>query len=461
MKTKTTVLTTLTLALTACQALPTTSQPAKTSPNLQATQATADTTAPYLTKLDNGLTVIIKQDTRAPIVMTQIWYNVGSADEPLGKGGISHYLEHLMFKDSVGVSGNDYQRLMSHFGSQNNAFTTDEHTVYYESLPANQFPLALQIEANRMKNLLLKTDEVATERQIIKEERRLRTEDNPLAKAYEEFLQQAMPNSPKGRPIIGSMADLDNITLDDLQQWYRTWYAPNNAVLVLVGDISPEAAMPWVKKYFAPLPALPLPQRVNLDETSHRGYKELQSTQNVEVPSLLLGFNVPALGSKMGNEAYALSLLSDIADGGLSARFEQNLVRKSQKLNSVSVSYDMLAKGDTVFSIFATPRANVSLQEAQEAILSELWQIYQNPIKEEELARSRASLLSSLVFANDSIDNQANTLGLLASMGLPLDTLQTLPNKLDTISQDDIKNVGKKYLNKDNLTSVHIIPKQP
>ncbi len=447
------------LSISACQSI-------KATPNLPSqttaktpTSTTNEASDVFSTTLDNGLRVIIKKDTRAPIVMTQIWYDVGSSDEPVGKGGISHFLEHMMFKDAKGISHDDYQRLISHFGGTTNAFTSNDYTAYYESLPANQFPLALQIEANRMANLILKDSEVATEKEVIKEERRLRTDDNPLAKAYEEFLKAAIPDAPQGRPIIGSMADIDGITTSDLQAWYHKWYAPNNAVLVLVGDIEPAAAMPWVHKYFDKLTPSALPQRVSLTQPSHRGYTQTTSHQSVQVPSLIMGFNVPTLGSgKSAQDAYALSLFSDVADGGLSARFESNLIRKKNLLNSVGINYSMLGKGDELFVITATPKDGVSLQDAEQAILDEITAIHQGQISDSELARGQVNLLSGLIFGNDSIANQAITLGSLASQNLPIDTLDTLPAKLATISKDDIKRVGKHYLTKDNLTTMYVLP---
>lgn len=448
------------VGLSACQGLDHTQNAISTtkSPSTQAKRHDI-----YTQTLKNGLKVIIKQDSRAPIVMTQVWYDVGSSDEPVGKGGISHFLEHMMFKDAKGVSHDDYQRLISHFGGELNAFTSDEFTAYYESLPANQFPLALQIEANRMKNLILTAEEVATEKQVIKEERRLTTDDKPTAKAHEEFLAIALPNSPKGLPIIGSMPEIEAITVTDLQNWYNQWYAPNNATLVLVGDIDPKTALPWIEKYFGTLKPSSLPKRTPLSQPSHRGYTQANSYQNVKVPSLIMGFNVPTLGSHTiknhTKEAHALSLLSDIADGGLSARFERHLIRKLQILNSVSIRYNMLSKSDDLFTIIATPREGVSLADAEAAILAELNAITNDQITDDELARSRAGLLSSLVFANDSIAKQASNLGALSVLGLPLDTLDTLPKALDKVSKSDIQAVGKKYLTKDNLTTVYVLPK--
>ncbi len=447
------------LALAGCAttATPTTKAPLSTDTPSQTAKLSQDV---YDVTLANGLRVLIKQDARAPVVMTQIWYDVGSNDEPVGKGGISHLLEHMMFKDAKGVSHSDFQRLISHFGGQLNAFTSNDYTAYYESLPANQFPLALQIEANRMANLILKPDEFITEKAVVKEERRLRTDDNPDARAYEQFARLAQPHSPQGRPIIGSMADIDNLTPEDLQQWYRKWYVPNNATLVLVGDITPDTAMPWVERYFSALKPSALPKRAALTHPTHQGYQHKVIKEEVEVPSLMLGFNVPVLKTaKDPKDAYALTLLADVADGGLSARFEKSLIREQDLLSHVALSYDLLGKADSVLTIDATPREGVDLQTAENAILAELAKISAVSISDDEIKRGQVGTMAGLVFGNDSIADQAILLGSLSTNGLPIDTFNTLPKALAAVTKADIERVNKKYLVRDNLTSVHVLPK--
>ncbi len=473
----------LSMVLSACQ---TTSQTATTNPTLDATNSTPtlDSTVSattshgtsvsepvgeillnsdqsnylYQTTLANGLKVIIKPDHRAPIVMTQIWYDVGSSDEPMGKGGLSHFLEHLMFKDTPLISGDDYHRLIAHFGGDKNAFTSYDYTAYFESLPANQYPIALQIEANRMKNILFKPEEIITEKKVVQEERRLRTDDDPTDLAYEVFRQAVLPHSPKARPVIGAMSDIEGLSFDDLHQWYQTWYSPNNATLVLVGDIDPTEAMVWVRRYFDDIPASTLPARQDLSQNTHRGYHHSYTEQAVQVPMIIMGFNTPSISTN-AKDAYALSLLNDIADGGLSARFESNLIRKKQLFDSIGSDFEFIQKGDGVLMIIATPKAGVKLQDAEQAILAQLDEIITGEIGDDELKRGQTNLASSLIFANDSIAEQAQTLGMLSSLNLPLDTLDNLPKTLATVSKDDIKQVGQKYLSKDNLTTVYVIPK--
>ena len=426
---------------------------------------TMDMSGRHEYQLKNGLKIIVKEDHRAPVVMTQIWYRVGSADEPVNKGGISHVLEHMMFKGTSNVSSADYERLIAKFGGVNNAFTSYDYTGYYELFPANRFPLALELEADRMKNLVFNEKEFIKEHQVVMEERRQRTDDNPLAKAYESFRLLALPNSPKGESVIGPMSELESITLSDLKDWYKIWYAPNNATLVIVGDVEPAEVLTQVKHYFGELKPSKLPKRPEVNQKGFRGYQQVESEQAVQVPVLLMGYNVPSLvttDASNEKQAYALSLAQDVLDGGLSARLESRLVREQGLLTTVGTSYDLLDRGDGLFLIQATPREGVSLAQAQQAIISEIEKLKTAPIATDEIERAKTNTVTGLVYAQDSMEGQARIIGSLQSIGLDDRLLAQLPTKMDTVTVADIQAASKKYLVKDNLTVMHIIPpKEP
>lgn len=445
---------------------PNTSEQDKASQN----QATADTQQSALTmdmsgrheyQLENGLKVVVKEDHRAPVAMTQIWYRVGSADEPVDKGGISHLLEHMMFKGTSNVSSADYERLIAKFGGVNNAFTSYDYTGYYELFPANRFPLALELEADRMKNLVFDEKEFVKEHQVVMEERRQRTDDNPLAKAYESFRLLALPDSPKGESVIGPMNELESITLPELKDWYQQWYAPNNATLVIVGDVEPTEVLTQVKRYFGELKKSNLPKRPAISQKGFRGYQQTDSEQAVQVPVLLMGYNVPSLvtaGAKDEKQAYALSLAQDVLDGGLSARLESRLIREQGVLTTVGTSYDLLDRGDGLFLIQATPREGVSLDQAQQAIIAEIEKLKTDPIATDEIERAKTNTVTGLVYAQDSMEGQTRMIGSLQSIGLDDRLLAELPARLDNVTISDIKAASKKYLVKDNLTVMHIVP---
>lgn len=434
----------------------------QTSPNqLKAFQKSTAITQNnyYQTTLDNGLNIVIKKDHRAPIAMTQVWYKVGSNDEPIGKGGMSHFLEHMMFKDNAHLKRTQFNRLIGEFGGQNNAFTTDAHTAYYELFPANYYPLAMQIESFRMQDLHLKDSEVATEKQVIKEERRLRTDDNPLAKAYEEFLALSQPNSPKSRPVIGSMADIEGLTTADLQAWYNKYYAPNNATLVVVGNVDYDEVIANAKKYFGHKKPINTPKRQIPTQPTHQGYRHAVTHQSVNTPSIMMAYNVPSITTSDKATAHALSLFQYALDGDMSSYFERILVREKQLFSQVYASYDAYSFGDELFLIQATPRAGVDLQTAEQAILEVINTAQNTLITDQEMTRFSTSLFSELTFAQDNIAVQAQMIGMLANMGLPINSYDKLSDELKRIRPSDVQKIAKQYLTKDNLTTLYILPK--
>ena len=476
--------------LTACQSLPQVSPSESTSKTIEASTTVSNPTSQpthspstlslnqsgrHEYQLDNGLKVIIKEDHRAPVVMTQIWYKVGSSDEPKDKGGISHLLEHMMFKGTDKISGTDFERLIAKYGGVNNAFTSYDYTGYYELFPANRLALALELEADRMTNLTFDANQFAKEHQVVMEERRQRTDDNPLAKAYESFRLLAMPDSPKGESVIGPMEEIESISLDELKHWYQQWYTPNNATLVIVGDVNPEQALTQVKRYFADKKPRPTPSRPAVSQSGFRGYQQTTSKQAVQVPTLIMGYNVPSLWStnpskdanknaKSGFKAdsshvYALSLAQDVLDGGLSARLERRLIREQKLLASVGTSYDPLDRGDGLFLIQATPSEGVTLAQAQQAIMTEIERLKTDPILPEEINRAKTNTMTGLIYAQDSMAGQAQIIGSLQSIGLDDRLLASLPQQLDSVRPLDIQQVAKTYLVKDNLTVMYVEPK--
>lgn len=432
------------------------SQYADTLANEDFNQKVAKARHEYI--LNNGLKVIIKEDHRSPVVMTQVWYRVGSNDEPEQLGGISHLLEHMMFKGTKQVSSADFERLVSKFGGANNAFTSHDYTGYYEIFPANRLALALELEADRMSNLQLKVEDFIKERQVVMEERRQRTDDNPTARAFEQFSLMAYPNSPRGQSVIGPMKEIEAITLNDLKNWYKTWYAPNNATIVIVGDVKPEEALATVKKYFADKQPQTLPKRPAVTQKGFRGYQEKTTKLPVQVPSLMMAYHVPTLTTaKDPKTAHSLSLLSDVLDGGLSARLEKRLVRDKQILTSVGSNYSAFSRGDGLFFIQAVPRAGISLETAKQAILQEIEALKHQPIDNSEMTRAKTNTLTGLIYSQDSISGQAQMIGSLNSIGLDDRMIYQLPKVFDNISEADLHQVAKHYLVKENLTVLNVV----
>ncbi len=363
-----------------------------------------------------------------------------------------------MFKGTNKVSSADFERLIAKFGGSNNAFTSYDYTAYYEVFPANRLNLALELEADRMKNLQLNQADFDSERQVVMEERRQRTDDDPNAQAFEQFLKMAYPTSPKGESVIGPMSEINAIQLNDLKHWYQTWYTPNNATVVIVGDVEPTQALQTVKKYFADIPSQPLPSRTNVREQGFRGYSEKTAHLPVKVPMLMMAYNLPTLTTTDDKKSvFALSLLSDILDGGMSARLEKRLVRERQILASVGSGYSAFSRGDGLLMIEATPRDGVSLEQAKQAILNEIENLKTEKIQDSELKRAKTNTMTSLIYSQDSLSGQAQMIGSLNSIGLDDRMIYELPTTFDKINEKQLKKVAKKYLVKDNLTVLKVI----
>ena len=411
--------------------------------------------------LENGLKVIVREDHRAPVVVSQLWYRVGSSYEPPGRTGLSHALEHMMFKGSERLAPGQASRLLSSLGAQENAFTGRDYTAYYQILSRDQLAIALELEAERMHGLTLPEDEFLREMEVIKEERRLRVDDNPNSLAYERFLSQAYMASPYGQPVIGWMHDLDRLTVDDMRQWYDRYYQPSNAILVIVGDVKLDEVRELAERYFAPLSnqAVPAP-RAPLELP---GGAERFVTLNlpVQMPSLLMGFNVPSLPTaEQAWEVHALRLLSAVLDGGYSARLASHLERGQAIATSASADYDGHARGDTLFLLTGIPNQarDISLEQLEQALWQQIEQLKQTPPSAEELNRVQAQMTAQLVYAQDSISHQANQIGMLESIGLPWALLDEDIAALQSVTPEQISEVARRYLVAERLTRAHVLP---
>jgi zinc protease len=413
----------------------------------------------FETTLKNGLKVIIREDHRSPMVMTQIWYRVGSSDESGNLLGISHVLEHMMFKGTQKVPNDEFTRLSRMYGGRVNASTFTNYTNYYQLYPKTYLPMALELEADRMSNLLLRQQDFDPEIKVVMEERRLRTDDNPTALAFEHFKWITYPTSHYRQPVIGYMKNLQNIQLEDVKKWYRDWYSPNNAILIIVGDVNAENALMQVQKYFADIPARKTPPRNDVLEFDHVGYRHMELNLPVKVPNLFMAWNVRSLPTaKNPQDAYALTIIKNILDSGISSRLQDRLVRDKKILTAVSVSYDPYSRGDSLVSISALPAEGVSLQEAEKAIQAEIELLKTELIKPEEVNRVTAKYVSNLVYSQDDIAGQTRMMGNLEINGLSFRLMDELPKHFETVSPQDIQRVANVYFSRDNLSTLYLSP---
>ena len=417
------------------------------------------TRSTFETTLKNGLKVIIREDHRAPMVMTQIWYKVGSADESGNTLGISHVLEHMMFKGTSKVPNDEFTRISRIYGGSINAATFTNYTNYYQLYPKAYFPMALELEADRMSNLLLRQQDFEPEIKVVMEERRQRTEDNPRSRAFERFKWISYPTSHYRQPVIGHMKTLNNIQLNDVKQWYKTWYTPNNAILVIVGDVESEQALLQVQKYFADTPSRATPQRNDVLEFEHLGYRHMEINTDVQVPNLYMTWNVKSLASAINpQDAYALTIIRSLLDSGISSRLQDRLVRDRKLLTSVSVSYDPYNRGDSLFSISALPANGVSFEDAQKAIQAEVDALKTEDIPKHELERITTRFVSNLIYNQDNIAGQAKMIGNLEVNGLSYRLMDELPKYYENVSMSDIQRVANSYFIRENLSTLYLAP---
>lgn len=411
--------------------------------------------------LENGLKLVVREDHRAPVVVAQVWYKVGSSYEPVGLTGISHALEHMMFKGTDLLPPGDFSKIVADYGGSENAFTNRDYTGYYQLWEASRLPMSFELEADRMINLTLPAEEFAKEIQVVMEERRMRTEDNPNAKTSERFHAAAFVSSSYHNPVIGWMRDLETMTVDDLRHWYRQWYAPNNATIVVVGDVEPDAVADLAKKYFGPIPAQEIPRASLPVEVEPIGERRITVKLPAKLPALYMGFNVPSINTaELDWEPYALQMLAGVLDGGYSARIETELVRRQEIAAGAGAGYSPIGRGDTLFTISGVPNQNHTIDSLEAAIFEQLDILKQTLASKEEIDRVKAQVISSLVYQKDSISGQANQIGRFESVGLPWQLADEIPMSLDNITAEQIQLVAKKYLIRDRLT-VAILDPQP
>ncbi|MCU1718449.1 M16 family metallopeptidase [Pseudomonas sp. 5P_3.1_Bac2] len=413
--------------------------------------------------LDNGLKVIVREDHRAPVVVSQVWYKVGSSYETPGQTGLSHALEHMMFKGSSKVGPGEASRILRDLGAQENAFTSDDYTAYYQVLARDRLPIALELEADRMATLKLPADEFAKEIEVIKEERRLRTDDKPNALAYERFKALAYPASGYHTPTIGWMADLDRMSIDELRAWYHNWYAPNNATLVVVGDVSASEVKALAQRYFAAIPKRPLPSAKVPLELAEPGERRLTLHVQTQLPSLMMGFNVPGLATaKEPRQVHALRLISALLDGGYSARLASHLERGEELVSGASAWYDNTPRGDSLFILSASPNIQTgkTLEQVEAGLWRELTKLKDSPPTPQELARVRAQVIAGLVYERDSISSQANAIGQLESVGLSWKLVDQELAELEAVTPADIQQAAKTFFTRERLTVAHVLPEE-
>ncbi|HAZ7572411.1 insulinase family protein [Legionella sp. PATHC032] len=409
--------------------------------------------------LNNGLKVLVKEDHRAPVVVSMIWYNVGSADEPVGITGVSHAIEHMMFKGTPKYPVGVFSKTIAALGGQENAFTNNDYTAYYEKLDAAHLATSFELEADRMNNLLLDSEEFAKEIKVIQEERRLRTDNNPQALAFERFLATAHLTAPYNHPVIGWMNDLTNMKVEDLKKWYESYYAPNNATLVVVGDVNPEKVHALAERYFGSIAKRPIASRKPQHEPSALGKKMVYINAPAKLPLLLIGYTVPGVKTAKNHwEPYALEIIAGILDAGESARFAKHLVRGNQVATGAEAYYNLYSRYQSQFIVYGAPSQDHQIKDLEKALIAELDALKKAPVSNQELQRVKNQIIAQKTFEKDSIFGQAMELGLLETIGLGWKNTETYTKAINEITPEQIQQVAQRYFQENNMTVAELKP---
>ena len=412
--------------------------------------------------LSNGMKVIVKEDHRAPTVAHMVWYKAGSIDEVNGKTGVAHVLEHMMFKGTKKLKPGDFSKQVAAVGGRDNAFTSKDYTAYFQQIEKSHLEKMMALESDRMANLQIREDEFAKEIQVVMEERRLRTDDQASAIVYEQLVAAAFINSPYRNPIIGWMDDLKNMTYQDALEWYQDWYAPNNAVLVVSGDVEPNEVHALAQKYYGAIPAKKIKDRKPQQEIPQIGARRIQVKAPAENPDITFAWKVPKVEPADIKliDPYALSVLAGILDGHANSRLNRKLVRDLRLADSVDASYGMTGRGPQLFGISASPAKGKTIADIEKHVRLILNEIRQSGVTDAELNRVKSQLLSAQIYKRDSIFAQAMEIGMSEMNGISWKYLDEILFNIQAVTSSDIQKVVEKYFVDDALT-VAILEPQP
>jgi zinc protease len=407
------------------------------------------------TRLSNGLRVIIAEDHYAPVFANAVSYAVGSKDERPGRTGFAHLFEHMMFKGSENIGSGEHFFLVFNYGGSMNGTTNTDRTLYFEILPKNQLDLGLFLEADRMKSLAITKANLDNQRNAVQEERRLRLDNQPYGKSQERFNEMAYDNFAYKHSVIGSMEDLNAATVDDVASFFKTYYAPNNAVLSLVGDLDTKATLAKVEKYFGGIPRQPAPKPVDLSEPELKAERRESMTDPLaRVPQINMGYRIPPATHA---DWPALSVLGQILGGGESSRLYQAAVKDKELCTSAGAGSGA-RMGPALFNVSCSVRAGKDIKEAEAALTAVIEAAPTAPVTEQELQRVRSASRRSDVSMRESALNRANTLADYAVLYNDPNRINTLSARLTAVTAADLQRVARTYLRPTNRIVMHTLP---
>lgn len=417
--------------------------------------------------LQNGMALIVQPDHRAPTAVQMLWVRVGSMDEVDGTSGVSHVLEHMMFKGTPTVKAGDFSRRVAALGGRENAFTTKDYTGFYQQIPADRLEQVMRLESDRFAHNQWSDEEFRKELEVVKEERRLRTEDNPQALLGEALNAVAYTASPYRRPVVGWMNDLEAMTPDDARAFYQRWYTPANAAVVVAGDVDPDAVYALAQKYYGSLPGHPVPVRKPRVEPEQGGLRRLDFKAPAEQASVTLAFKVPrfsaaaldSLTDEASNDALALTVLAAVLSGYDNARLDRALTQPADHVaDNAGANCTLAARGPAMCVLYGVPATGKTAMQVESALRAQVALVAKDGVQPQELQRVKNQWVASEIYKQDSVFNQARNLGVNWATGMPTDADAKLIGRLRAVTADQVQAVAAKYFGDDALTVATLLP---
>jgi len=406
--------------------------------------------------LDNGLQVVVIENHRVPVVSQMVWYKVGAADEPPGKSGIAHLLEHLMFKGTDDIPPGEFSKIVARNGGRDNAFTSSDYTAYFQNIAADRLPLVMEMEADRMANLRLANDDVVTERDVVIEERLSRTDNEPAALLGERTDLALWTTHPYRNPVIGWQHELSKLTREDALDFYKKWYAPNNAILVVSGDVTVDQVRDLAETYYGPIPRGP---EITRDRPTVQGGDVSTRVEmrhpRVSQPQWSRKYLAPSYATAEEEEqVYALQVLSELLGGGMTSRIYQSVVVEQKLAAGAGSWYNPRAVDQGTFGLYATPRPGVPLDKVEAAMQAEIAKLLDEGVSEEEVAEAKLRMRAGVIYARDSLQGAAQTIGRALATGGTLEQVETWPAAIGRVTRDQVMAAARAVLDAPSVTGV-------
>ncbi|MCB1782454.1 MAG: insulinase family protein [Alphaproteobacteria bacterium] len=420
--------------------------------------------------LDNGLQVVVVENHRAPVVTHMIWYRVGAAEEQPGKSGMAHFMEHLMFKGQTSeafgdIAPGDFSKIVRSLGGKDNAFTSQDYTAYYQSVASDQLETVMTMEAGRMRGMSPPADEVVSENKVILEERRQRTDNDPRAQMDEQLNAALFVNHPYGIPVIGWLHEMEGLTWDDEKAFYDLWYEPNNAILVVSGDVTGPEVLALAQKTYGKIPSAKVPERIRTVSPPFVAQMSVTlAHSSIREPSFQRGYRVPSARQNK-QDSLALEVLEEIMGGGATSRLYKDLVVEGKVASSISISYSGNAWDDATVWIAGVPAEGNVLQDVEAAVDDELRKLIAEGVRADELKDAVTRMQADAIYARDSLSGPAMTIGYGLITGSTLDDIEYWPRDIEMVSADQVQDVAKRFLNPDAPAKIppvtgYLLPKE-